>query len=486
MANQIVEQHPERLLMFPKLEETRDSLAGEFFIKLKTTRYLKHPSSVDSKSPEAAVRYGIYIDNAEYDNYPHNTLKSLVGRMKFEAAKVEVPPRLSYLIESADGDGMSLSGMMTNTAKEALSVKWQVIIADYKGLSDVDTESLSIADIEQMQPRVSLKAYSRDNVVDWHYERVNGVMQLTYIMLLEKAYKFIPASQHREVIESYLILALDEQGNYYQQKMVRGIDAQLSPGEPSPVSVGGQPLKWLPVLIASDEELAAGSLPREMGYVSPICELALMRYRMSAEYKETIRNLPPTTYTKGWKGNDMDTFAESNGGRRYIQTGSGSVNNLPEGVTVEVVGVNAEVQAYERYLYDTSLKRMAELGAVMPGDMKNVTAEAVSTTAAEQNARLENLADALESVYRRLFLYAGMFEGLWSPDNIEQNMDAISIELPRDFANAKLSPQERDSIRNDFLSGLISQMEAREQLIAGGVPLEDAEAYLNRQDSGEV
>jgi hypothetical protein len=207
---------------------------------------------------------------------------------------------------------------------------------------------------------------------------------------------------------------------------------------------------------------------------------------MSAEYKETIRNLPPTTYTSGWHAGGMDTFAESNGGRRYIMTGSGAVNNLPEGVTVEVVGVNAEVQAYERYLYDTSLKRMAELGAVMPGDMKNVTAEAVATTAAEQNARLINLADSLEAAYRRMCLYCCMFEGLVTPDQIEQSLDMVKIEITRDFASNKLTPQERDAIRNDFLAGLISQMEAREQLIAGGVPLEDAEAYLDRVDSGEV
>jgi hypothetical protein len=223
-----------------------------------------------------------------------------------------------------------------------------------------------------------------------------------------------------------------------------------------------------------------------MGYLSPICELALMRYRMSAEYKETIRNLPPTTYTQGWKSNDMEVFAAANQGRTFIMTGSGAVNNLPEGVTVDVVGVNAEVQAYERYLFDTSLKRMAELGAVMPGDMKNVTAEAVATTAAEQNARLINLADSLEAAYRRMCLYCCMFEGLIAPDAIEQNLDMVKVEITRDFASSKLTPQERDAIRNDFLAGLISQMEAREQLIAGGVPLEDAEAYLDRIDSGEV
>lgn len=485
MSTQLVERHPEAILMAPKLEETRDAVAGEFFVKRKRTRYLKHPSSVDSTSPEAVTRYDIYLDNAEFDGYPAQTLESMTGRMKFEAATIEVPDRINYIIESSDGDGVSLSGAMQNTASEIAQVLWQVLVVDYKGLTDVNAESLSIADIEQLNPRATIKAYSRENVIDWHYDRVNGKMQLVYIMLLEKTYKFTPDTQNREVVESFLILALDENGNYYQRKMVRSNDQALTPSDLSYVKVAGQPLKWLPVLVASDKELQAGRMPLKMGYISRICDISMMRYRMSAEYKETMRNLPPTTYTSGWRENGMDSFASNNEGRRFIMTGSGAVNNMPEGVTVEVVGVNAQVEPYERY-FERSKSEARSMGAVIPESSEAAkTATEVSNAAAEQNAVLSMIADSIEAVYTRLCLYCCMFEGLWGQDSIEQNMDKFSILLPRDFANIKLSSQDRDAIRNDYLVGLITKEEALLQLEAGGVLATDAETILNAADNGE-
>jgi hypothetical protein len=485
MSTQLVERHPEAILMASKLEETRDAVAGEFFVKRKRTRYLKHPSSVDSTSAEASIRYEIYLDNAEFDGYPAQTLESMTGRMKFDAATIELPDRLNYLIESSDGDGVSLSGAMQNSASEIAQVLWQVLVVDYKGLTDVNAESLSIADIEQLNPRATIKAYSRENVIDWHYDRVNGKMQLVYIMLLEKTYKFTPDTQNREVVESFLILALDENGNYYQRKMVRSNDQALTPSERSYVKVSGQSLKWLPVLVASDKELLAGRMPLKMGYLSRICDISMMRYRMSAEYKETMRNLPPTTYTKGWTGNDHDVFKEINGGRDFIITGSGSVNNLPSSVTVEIVGVNAQVEPYERY-FERSKSEARSMGAVIPESSEAAkTATEVSNAASEQNAVLSMIADSLEAVYTRLCLYCGMFEGLWGQDAIEQNMDKVSIVLPRDFANIKLSAQDRAAILNEHLGGLITKEEALLQLEAGGVLATDAETILNASDSGE-
>jgi phospholipid N-methyltransferase len=287
------------------------------------------------------------------------------------------------------------------------------------------------------------------------------------------------------MIESYLVLALDEDGNYYQQKITKAVNSSLSTGPREYVTIKGAPLKWLPVIFPSDEELQAGKLPMELGFLSPICDLALARYRMSAEYKETIRNLPPTTYTKGWTANDHDTFKQINNGRDFIITGSGSVNNLPNDVTVEIVGVNAQVEPYERY-FERSKSEARSMGAVIPESSEAAkTATEVSNAAAEQNAVLSMVADSLEAVYTRLCLYCGMFEGLWSQDAIEQNMDKVSIALPRDFASIKISAQDRAAILNEHLGGLITKEEALLQLEAGGVLATNAETILNAYDSGE-
>jgi hypothetical protein len=477
--------HPEYTKMQLKVKETRTCIAGEFFVKDAGLDLLPHPSSVDSSSSDAKIRYEIYIKNAEWDAYPAQTLKSLTGRMKFDSADVELPERISYLIESADGDGLSLNGMMHSTASEILQVKWQCLVVDYQGLSDLPLEELSLADVRRLNPRSTIKAYTRENVINWHYDRVNGTMQLVYIMLREIGYRFETENAVRTQVESFLVLALDENGNYYQQKITKVLNGSLIEGEMEPVTVGGSPLKWLPVLFPSDEELTAGKLPMELGYLSPICDMALARYRMSAEYKETMRNLPPTTYTSGWRANGMDDFASNNEGRRFIMTGSGAVNNMPEGVTVDVVGVYAQIEPYERY-FERNTAQARQLGAVIPEDSTgNKTATEVATNSAEQNARLSGTADSIEACYIRACLYCGMFEGLWSPDAIEENSYQIKIELRRDFTATKLTADEVRVIMELVMSGLKTREQAIRELVAGGWSNDDAETTLDEMDSGE-
>lgn len=471
--------------MQDKVIETRAALAGEFFVKELRTTLLPHPSSVDSTSADAQERYNIYLSNAEYDGYPAQTLESLIGRMKFDSATIELPEKISYLIESADGDGLSLQGMMQNSAAEILPLKWQCLVADYQGLSDVNIEDISLEEVKRLNPRSTIKAYSRENVVNWHFERVSGALQLVYLLLREIGSTFDSVNGLRSKVESFLILGIDENGNYYQQKIVRGIDSGLETGELSYVTVNKAPLKWIPAIFASDKELAAGKLPLELGYLSPICDLALARYRMSAEYKETMRNMPPTTYVFGANTNYQEDFQKANG-RTFIMTGSGSVNVLPDGCTVQIVGGSMTTSDYLKDFEKNEKSAMA-LGAVIHKvDGTQKTAEEIATVASEQNARLVSLANSLEQCYRRLCLYCGMFEGLWPADAIESNLDNVAIKLTREFAKAKLSAQDRDAIRNDYLAGIIPKSEALAQLDAAGVLIEDAQMLLDMADSGQI
>jgi len=474
--------HAQAALMLPKIQETRTALAGEFFVKQAQYDLLPHPSDGDKTTIDAKNRYAIYIANAEYQNYGGQTLASLLGRMKIKEADIQIPDSLGYLMESADNDGTSLTGMIEQTASEIMPLKWQVLVADYLGLSDVDLTDVSIEDVKRANPRATIKAYNRDKVVTWHFTRINGVMQLAYIMLREDGTEFDIQTGAHKAVESYLILALDEDGNYFQQKVVKRT-AGLEEGERSYVTVNNAPLTWLPVVFASDEEIKAGELPKELGFISPICDLALARYRMSAEYKETIRNLPPTTYVFGARSNFMELFEQANG-RSYIETGSGSRNTLPEGCTVEVIGCETSVSPYESY-FERNTQEARQMGAVLQGDVKAATATEAEIAAAENNARLVALAQGLESAYQRAILYCGMFEGLWDADNIEENMDQVVISLPRTFAKSKLSVDEVRVIMELVLAGLKPRELAIRELAEGGWSMDDAESVLNAIDSGE-
>ena len=477
--------HPDYTLMQEELDNVRTALLGSPFVKAKRELLLPHPSSIDTTSKEAVMRYNAYLAGAEFDEVPGQTLKTIMGRMNFPAMTVELPDRISYLEQNIDNDGTSLIGAVENAAANVGAVKWHCLVADYRGLSGLAIDEVSKADVAAMNPRATVKQYPRESVVWWNYERIDDAMQLTFIMLRETQLDFNQQTFVGTIIESFLILALDEDGNYYQQKLVRNTGgAGYEMGERDYVSVGNQPLKWLPVEIVSDEELNPGVLPKNLGYLAPICDLTLARYRVSAEYKEAMRMIAPTVNVIGMSKMAWETYKENNG-RDYVITGSGGVNLFDEGCSMEIVSAGVTLDGYERYFKDSESKLRALGASFATEQSKEQTATEASIANSEQTARLVSMAYQLEAAFKRVILYCGMFEGLWATDAIEENLDAIEIMLNKDFASSKITSMERDAIRNDYLAGLIGKEEALKQLEAGGVLVSDAEMLLNLDDGGD-
>lgn len=478
--------HPDYELMRHELKNVRTAILGSPFVKAERELLLPHPSSIDTKSQEAKMRYNAYLAGAEFDEFPKQTLRTIIGKMNFPALEVEAPDKINYLIQNADNDGTSLVGSVENAASNVAAVKWHCLVADYKGLSGLPVSEISRADVEAMRPRATIKQYPREAVVWWHYDRIDDAMQLTFIMLRETQLEFNRNSFQGNIVESFLVLALDEDGNYYQQKIVKNADDNgYAMSEPDYVMVGNENLKWLPVEIVADEELTPGYLPKDLGYLAPICDLALARYRVSAEYKESMRMIAPTVNVVGMDKLAWEEYQAVNN-RDYVITGSGGVNLFSPNCTMEVISSGLTLDGYEQYFKDNEAKVRA-LGGSFPTDQtKDQTATEANIANSEQTARLVTMAYQLEASFRRIMLYCGMFEGLWGQDDIENNIEAITLKLNKDFSRAKLSTQERDAIRNDYLAGLISKEEALKQLEAGGVLIADAESLLAMDDGGDA
>lgn len=478
--------HPEYNEMQAEVKKIRTAILGAPFVKAEGAELLPHPSSIDTTSTDAKIRYAAYLAGAEFDEFPKQTLKTIMGKMKFQDMEKELPDRLSHLIENVDNDGTSLIGGIENSASNIAAVKFHILVTDYKGLTGVDISDVSKADVAALKPRATVKQYNRESLVWWNYKRIDDAMQLTFVMLRETSLEFNQSSLLSESVESFLILALDEEGNYYQQKILKNVaTGGYEQGEPDYVTVANKPLKWLPVEIISDEELTPGKLPRDLGYLAPICDLAYSRYRVSAEYKEAMRMIAPTVNVTGMDRTNYEQYKEVNG-RSHIITGTGGVNLFGEGVTMEIVSAGVTLDGYEQYFKDNEAKVRALGGSFATDQSKEQTATEANISNHEQTSRLVTLAYQLEAAWRRAVLYCGMFEGLWSPDDIENNLDQVVISLNKDFAQAKLTTQERDAIRNDYLAGIINIEEALKQLERGGVLVGDAEALLAAFDGGDV
>lgn len=482
-----INYHPTYQLMLPHLKAVHDAVRGSVFVKEKRETYLPHPNGIEPTSKEQVERYNKYIAGAEFDSIPEQTLRTWLGKLKVEDTTSEMPERLTYLMNNADGDGLSLLGMVTNAAQNILAYKWHVLVADYKGLSSLDLEQVSAADIEQANPRATIKQYDRLNAVDWHFDRINGAMQLTFIMLREVGSNFNRQALTRSTIESFLILAIDDEGNYYQQKIVKNADAGYLVGEQTYPMVGGSLMRYLPVEVVADSEFVSGAMPESLGMLAPVVDKSLQRYRTSADYKEFLRQLVPTTHVTGLTTSDWDNFKQANG-RDYIALGG--VNVWPngsggQGATVNLVGADANNMSGFLTFFEKNEKEIRALGGVFPSDdKKQRTATEVISEAEDDTARFGPMVSAMEQAIKRCIAYCGVFEGIYQADSLEAALDDIVFEMPRNFAVSKLTVEEVTTYLNLRMAGLLPLDEFIKILDVGGWTISKADELMLAMDAG--
>jgi hypothetical protein len=458
----------------------RDSIGGEAVIKRDDKIEFYLPSRCEHVNDiiEKQRRYKEYAKGAEFDDIPAQTLDSIVGCVFRNAPNFDdIPPNLSYLIDDADGDGLKLDELLRIGISEMLSMNYFGMLAEYSDLSNTSMEELTVSRAKDLGLRSSIKVYPRESIINWNYKRVNGVLQLSLLVLkeaedVERVGSFETTKEH-----SYLVLGLDEDGEYYQQKYV-----SINEGKWSDIEypqADGKNLNYIPFEFAMSENLPKGTLPSRLGYVAPICSKTIHRFRISADMKECmLLNGAPMTYSTGWDDHSIEMYKAMTG-KDYISTGAGAHIPLGEGSTVGILSWNMDASAYTTYM-DRNEREIRALGGkydTTDGNGGEETATAAMIKAADKNGSLTNSVNNLENAVSKVIGYCAEFMG--------EKFDG-GIVLNREFYTHKLTPQERTNILNEWQSGLISQNEALRQLERGGVLVEDAETMLNEiANSGE-
>lgn len=465
----------------PYIKLMRDSIVGEPALKAKQNQrnYLPSPVCDDADPKEEAARYDRYVTNAEYDNVPSATLDALQGALSHQPNNYDgLPAQMAYLVDDADGDGLSLDEHIKIAQAELMQMKFCGLLSEYS-----DLESLGVGDEEitaerkkQLGLRANINLYPRDNIKDWAFRRVNGTKQLSYVLLCETDTEQDPETFETEEVIVYLRLVLDEDGKYYQQRMVDNV------GDWSeriyPEMSGGANFDYIPFEFAIEGNYPKGKLPDSLGYLFSIATKSLARYNVNAQMKEALWfSGAPVSWSSGWDEMAFKTYKEMTG-KDYISAGAGAHVPLPEGAQYGVMDWKAESSAFFTYL-DRNAKEIQALGGSFDVEMDNQdeTATAKVIEAAEKMSVLSSMQAGLEKAYNRAIGSCAKFEGV----------DADSdVKLNREFMGVKLSPQERDAIRNDYLQGLIGREEALNQLEKGGVLTVKAADLLNNLElSGE-
>ena len=431
-----IEQDKSLALMMPDVLKIRTVIMGAPFVKAAGQELLPSPNDVDKTSAQAVTQYAKYLAGAEFDEYTGQTSTSMIGKLNLDDFTPELDDKINYLVADVDGDGCTLKGLTESLATNVLAVKWHIAAVDYQGLQGVALEDVSVADAEKLNPRSTIKQYARESVVKAYFTTINGRKQLSFIMLLEVGEKFDQESYQTSCVKSYLILALDADGNYYQQKVVQDDKDGLDEGKRDHVKVGGKHLKFIPIEIVSDQE-DCHELPQELGFLNPIADICLHRYNVSADYKQALRKFVPTTHVFGMTDNDIEAFEKANG-RAYFA--SGQTNLWPnENIRVETSSTDGSLESFETYDI-TSKAKIRTLGGTVPeystGDT-SATEAAINSN--EQNSVLNPLVSGIESSVKSLIAYAAMFEGVVSQENVNEYAETVTFELPREFMKSQMN-----------------------------------------------
>lgn len=460
-----VDQDKHLAMMQPEVLKIRTVIKGAPFVKMAGQALLPSPNEVDKTSAQALTQYNKYKAGAEFDEYTTQTLTSMIGKLNLDDFTPELDSGIEYLINDFDGDGCTLKGAVESFASNVLAVNWHIAAAEYMGLQGVPLEDISKADAEKLNPRATVKQYPRESVVKAHFSTINGKRQLSFIMLAEHGQVFDQGSYITSEVVSYIILALDEKGNYYQQKLVKSDEGGISEGARDYVTVSRQPLKFIPIQIISSQEINH-DLPQQLGFLSPIAEICLHRYNTSADYKEALRKFVPTTDVFGMTDNDVEIFDTVNG-RKYRATGQTNLWPSNE-IRIETTSTDGSLESFENY-DKTSKEKIRSLGGVVPEySQGDTSATEALINSAEQNAVLNPLVSGIEMSTKKLLAYCAMFEGLTTQENVNDYAESIAFDMPKDFSKVAPNTEAGRFVIEMVNSRLMTVEQATKKLIALG------------------
>lgn len=451
----------------------RDAVGGESVIKSqgKIREYLPDPCIDMKDAKERDRRYKRYSNNAEFDEVPSQTLDSICGSV-FSKPTVynDVTPQAAHLIEDADGDGLTMDELLKVGLSELLMMRYFGMLAEYSDLSSIGAEELTVAQARQLGAKSSIKLYPRESILDWQFSRINGTLQLSLVILKQTDCVRASGSFESTKLDSYLVLGLDDDGEYYQRKFIDDNEGTWT--DYYYPRANGQTFNYIPFEFCIADNLPQGTIPAKLGYLSGICSKTLARFRTSADMKEALYlNGAPMTYSTGWDDFAIELYKKMTG-KDYIVASAGAHLPLPQGSTVGIMSWDMAASAYSDYMDRNEREIRAMGGKFDTSDgVDQETATAAIIKAADKNGGLSNAVENLESSVNRIMGYCALFMG--------GNDDGGKIAINKQFYVQTLTAQDRSAIIAEWNSGLISQKEALRQLEKGGVLTTDAQQLLD-------
>ena len=464
--------HPDYDANIVAWQRARDVFAGEDAVKAAGESYLPRLDCQDD------TEYRAYKNRASFFNASARTADGFVGLIfrrepafKLPEANNGITDALNEFVDDADMLGTSLSAFTKKLVTEIINVGRAGTLIDWN---------------DEVEQRAYAVAYSTEDIINWHTERVNGRNVLTLLVLKENV---TPSRQDAnvdayepEVIQQLRVLKLvpqsasrtgNQDGTTDWQYVVE--IWQFLPDGQSPNGTRsrakkkwqltdtitplrlGKPLPLIPFVFHGPRH----SLPEvDKIPLADIIAVNLDHYRLNADYKHGMHfTALPTAWVSGFDKNSS------------LRIGSSTawVAETPGATAGYLEFTGQGLTTFERAL-DRDEQLMAVLGTRMLESKKRVgeTAAAIELRQSGENSILNTVSLSISSSLTQVLRWVYWWNSTEPfPDDI--GPDLVLATLNNDFSITGMSALEITALVAAWQAGAISQATMLDLFRAGEV-----------------
>ena len=445
--------------MLPRWDKIRAAIDGGSAVKKAGDKYLPRPNPTDV-SVANYKRFEQYLFRAVYYGVTGNTLSGLIGQAFAADPQVSVPRALEPMLADVNAAGLSLDQQAQATLAEVVSVGRVGLLADFPRLD----RSTTMLEIQQGVIKPRIITYKAHDIINWATS-YDGLSNRLSLVVLREIYTAVGGDEFGAPTEcQYRVLRLVD-GVYtcaIYRKTPDGSFVAVPDLSGTPLGSDGRPLPYIPFV-------CCGATNNDPGIDNPpleaLADLNLAHYRNSADYEEAVYLVgQPTPWISGLTQQWVSEVLTGTDGQPRILLGSRAPIPLPEGGAAGLLQVAANSMPLEAMRMKES--QMLALGArLVDSSAPTRTLGEALIDNAVQSSVLSRCAGNVSAAYTQALRWCAGFVGA----------DAGEIEyaISTDYQASRVDAATRAQIVAGWQAGLTTWSEARAELRAGGVELED-------------
>lgn len=410
---------------------------------LAISPYLPDPSPSNEDYNVRVKRYNDYVTRAVFYNVTKRTVNAMSGAV-FSKYPTMTLGELTVLETDADGGGQSLTQMARDALNNGLMQARGVFLADMP-VNDGLTKAQMVA--QGIRPTIA--HYDSTAVINWRYRQIGGIKKLSLIVFSE-SYETEDDGFEQKLGHQILVLRLNDQ-NKAESEIYRRDDGGkwVSQGINPMYDYDGQQLDEIRAYPygAVNNDLEPDDVP-----MADIAHLNISHLRNSADYEESLAISQPTLAISGLTQEWVNDVL-SNG----VAMGSRSGIMLPVGGKAELLQPNVNDSNMTAMKHKEDM--MVSLGAklIEQGASANMTATQANNNRAEETSVLSSIANNVSDALTKCIKACARFMGFDDKD--------LVFALNTDFGFAKMTPEQRQILMQEWQAGAITFGEMRSKLV---------------------